>query len=380
MSTAQLWISLIIIIIVLIFAAIFVAAEFALVKVRRSTLEEMQNEREKPSRKITRTINMVDNLNEYLSTTQVGITLAGLLLGFMGESTVAHLLLKMGIIQEMTGPSAGVIASVIALVLLTYVEVVFTELVPKNVSIEFPVKVGLAVSGPLKFFHVVFYPFVWLLNVSANGVTHLFGMKTASEDSEVYSEAEILSLSRNAARQGQLQDEDYLLMQRAFEMNDKNVVDIMIDRTEMEVVDINTTIKEAVQVYFKTKFSRLPVVADNDKDKVLGYIFNYDLMRQAYADDTVTVRKILRQMPTVPESMPIQDALQVMISKRTPMVVVKDEYGGTSGIVTDKDIYEELFGTVRDEVDDVADDLVEKLGSDQDGVMHYRVSGKSVLK
>ncbi|SUP61638.1 Putative Mg2+ and Co2+ transporter CorB [Weissella viridescens] len=191
MSTAQLWISLIIIIIVLIFAAIFVAAEFALVKVRRSTLEEMQNEREKPSRKITRTINMVDNLNEYLSTTQVGITLAGLLLGFMGESTVAHLLLKMGIIQEMTGPSAGVIASVIALVLLTYVEVVFTELVPKNVSIEFPVKVGLAVSGPLKFFHVVFYPFVWLLNVSANGVTHLFGMKTASEDSEVYSEAEI---------------------------------------------------------------------------------------------------------------------------------------------------------------------------------------------
>ncbi|SUP61636.1 magnesium/cobalt efflux protein CorC [Weissella viridescens] len=87
----------------------------------------------------------------------------------------------------------------------------------------------------------------------------------------------------------------------------------MIDRTEMEVVDINTTIKEAVQVYFKTKFSRLPVVADNDKDKVLGYIFNYDLMRQAYADDTVTVRKILRQMPTVPESMPIQDALQVMI-------------------------------------------------------------------
>lgn len=379
MSTAQLWISLIIIIIVLIFAAIFVAAEFALVKVRRSTLEEMQNEREKPSRKITRTINMVDNLNEYLSTTQVGITLAGLLLGFMGESTVAHLLLKMGIIQEMTGPSAGVIASVIALVLLTYVEVVFTELVPKNVSIEFPVKVGLAVSGPLKFFHVVFYPFVWLLNVSANGVTHLFGMKTASEDSEVYSEAEILSLSRNAARQGQLQDEDYLLMQRAFEMNDKNVVDIMIDRTEMEVVDINTTIKEAVQVYFKTKFSRLPVVADNDKDKVLGYIFNYDLMRQAYADDTVTVRKILRQMPTVPESMPIQDALQVMISKRTPMVVVKDEYGGTSGIVTDKDIYEELFGTVRDEVDDVVDDLVEKLGSDQDGVMHYRVSGKMTL-
>ncbi|MBS0950357.1 HlyC/CorC family transporter [Weissella minor] len=379
MSNAQLWMSLLIIILVLVFAAIFVAAEFALVKVRKSTLREMQEDRDKPSRKIDRTIYMVEHLNEYLSTTQVGITLSGLLLGFMGESTVAHLLLNMGIIQKMTGPSSGVIASVIALILLTYVEVVFTELVPKNVSIEFPVKMALAVSGPLHFFHLLFYPFVWLLNISANGVTHMMGLKTASEDDDVYSEAEILSLSRNAARQGQLQDEDYLLMQRAFEMNDKDVEDIMIDRTQMVVIDINTSIKDAVKVYFTSKFSRLPVVADNDKDKVLGYIFNYDLMRQAAVNDSVSVRKILRQMPTVPEKMPIQDALQEMIKKRTPMVVIKDEFGGTSGIVTDKDVYEELFGTVRDEVDDVADDLVEKLGSDDAGVMHYRVSGKMTL-
>ena len=379
MSEGELLISVIVIILVLLFATLFVAAEFALVKVRKSALVELQEEREKPSRQIATAIHMVENLNEYLSTTQVGITLAGLILGWMGEETIAHLLLEGGFLKEVTGASAGVIASVIALVFLTYVEVVFTELVPKNVAIDFPVKVALFVATPLRLFHVIFYPFVWLLNVSATGVTRLMGMKPANEGDEVYSEAEILSLSRTAARSGELDDADYVFMQRAFEMNDKVAVDIMIDRTQLDVVDITDSVHDTLQRYFETKRSRFPVVADNDKDKILGYVFNYDLMRQAQIDDTLSVRKIIRHMPTVPENMPIQDVLQKMIARRTPIVIVKDEYGGTSGIVTDKDIYEELFGSVRDEMDAVADDLVEKLGADEAGNMHYKVSGKMTL-
>lgn len=379
MNEGELLISVIVIIIVLLLATLFVAAEFALVKVRKSALVELQEEREKPSRQIATAIHMVENLNEYLSTTQVGITLAGLILGWMGEETIAHLLLEGGFLKEMTGASAGVIASVIALVFLTYVEVVFTELVPKNVAIDFPVKVALFVATPLRLFHVIFYPFVWLLNVSATGVTHLMGMKPANEGDEVYSEAEILSLSRTAARSGELDDADYVFMQRAFEMNDKVAVDIMIDRTQLDVVDITDSVHDTLQRYFETKHSRFPVVAENDKDKILGYVFNYDLMRQAQIDDTLSVRKIIRHMPTVPENMPIQDVLQKMIARRTPIVIVKDEYGGTSGIVTDKDIYEELFGSVRDEMDAVADDLVEKLGADDAGNMHYKVSGKMTL-
>lgn len=379
MNEGELLISVIVIIIVLLLATLFVAAEFALVKVRKSALVELQEEREKPSRQIATAIHMVENLNEYLSTTQVGITLAGLILGWMGEETIAHLLLEGGFLTEMTGASAGVIASVIALVFLTYVEVVFTELVPKNVAIDFPVKVALFVATPLRLFHVIFYPFVWLLNVSATSVTHLMGMKPANEGDEVYSEAEILSLSRTAARSGELDDADYVFMQRAFEMNDKVAVDIMIDRTQLDVVDITDSVHDTLQRYFETKHSRFPVVAENDKDKILGYVFNYDLMRQAQIDDTLSVRKIIRHMPTVPENMPIQDVLQKMIARRTPIVIVKDEYGGTSGIVTDKDIYEELFGSVRDEMDAVADDLVEKLGADDAGNMHYKVSGKMTL-
>lgn len=379
MSEGRFIISIIVIILVLIFAALCVSAEFALVKVRKSALVELQEARERPSRKIATTIHMVDNLNEYLSTTQVGITVTGLLLGWMGEETIAHLLLAGGFLKEMTGPTSAAIASVIALILLTYIEVVLTELVPKNISIEFPVKVALFVSGPLRLFHVLFYPFVWLLNKSATGFTHLLGLRTASEDNEVYSEAEILSLSRNAARLGQLQNEDYVFMERAFEMNDKVANDIMIDRTQLFVVDVRSNVADALHAYFEKKHSRFPVVADGDKDKILGYVFNYDIMRQAEVDRTVPVRKIIRNMPTVPENMPIQDVLKLMISKRTPMIVVKDEYGGTSGIVTDKDIYEELFGSVRDEVDWVVDDLVEKLGTDDQQQMHYKISGKMTV-
>lgn len=367
--------NLIVIVIVLLLATLFVASEFALVKIRRSALEDAQNKLAKPSKRITRAIYMVNNLNEYLSTTQVGITLAGLILGWIGESTISALLEDVGLIAHVSdGPTGKVVASVITLILLTYIEVVFTELVPKNVAIDMPMKVLMFVTGPLHFFHVIFYPFVWFLNVSANQTVRLFGLKPADESDETFSEAEILTLSRNAVHGGQLAEEDYVFMQRAFQMNDKVAADIMIDRTQLEVLDITTTVKEALSVYLKEQFSRFPVVANNDKDKILGYVYAYDLVRQSQVDGSILISKLLRSIIAVPENMPLQTILKKMIEKRTPIVVVADEYGGTSGIITDKDIYEELFGTVRDEIDDVAEDYVEKLNDNT-----YIVPGKMTM-
>ena len=134
---------------------------------------------------------------------------------------------------------------------------------------------------------------------------------------------------------------------------------------------ISTT---ALQVYLTDHYSRIPVVADGDKDKILGYVYNYDLIRQSQIDSSIKVSKILRNIITVPETMPIQDVLNQMIRKQAPIVTVVDEYGGTSGIVTDNDIYEELFGTVRDENDDVSDQYIIK---EKNGV--YKVSGKTTL-
>ncbi|WP_367295889.1 hemolysin family protein [Levilactobacillus yonginensis] len=360
MDSGQIVVNLIIILITFFFAAFFVACEFALVQTRPSALEEKIAESDKPSTKLNRAMKMVTNLNEYLSTTQVGVSLAGIILGWIGETFFVDLLLDGIAPAHLNGATAHTIAVIFGVLLLTYLEVVFTEIVPKNISIDMPMKVLMLVVTPLHYCHVLFYPFVWLLNSSASGVVRLMGLKVANESDEVFSQAEILNLSRSAVEGGELEKNDLVYMQRAFELNDKVAKDIMIDRTQLEVIDITSTVKEALTVYLQERFSRLPVVADNDKDKILGYVYNYDLIRQTQVDSSIRVDKLIRDISTTPETTPITQVLQQMIKKRTPIVVVVDEYGGTSGIITDKDIYEELFGTVRDEIDDANDQYIFK--------------------
>lgn len=376
MNEGQLFTNFIIIIITFIFAAFFVAAEFALVQARVTALEEMQAKRDKPSAKINRAIKMVTNLTEYLSTTQVGVSICGIILGWVGEGTIEALLTDALSLPSwsLNNSVTHVVSAIVGVLLLTYFEVVLTEIVPKNISIDIPIKTLMFVTTPLHYFHITFYPFVWLLNSSANGIVKMLGMKPADESQDVLSQSEIISLSRNAVKGGELEHNDLLYMERAFDFNDKVAKDIMIDRTQLTVIDINKTVNDAIKLYLKTKYSRLPVVADNDKDKILGYVFNYDLIRQKQINGDVSLAKVLRHMPTTPETTPITEVLKLMISTRVPMVVVVDEYGGTSGIITDKDIYEELFGTVRDEIDNVSDNMISKIGENQ-----YRVDGKTTI-
>lgn len=367
--------NLVIIIIILLLAVLFTLTEYSLVKVRPSSLRAMQEAREKPSGKISHALNMLDHLSEYLSTAQVGITLTSLILGWLGEDFIATLIINAEILPAAIAHS---VSSVAAILIFTFIHAVFTDLVPKNIAIDQPVKMLLAIVRPVMFFHVILYPLIWLFDRAAAFFTKILGF-SAHPDEDIYSEAEILSLSRDAADAGELDEEDLTFMKRAFAMNDKEAIDIMIDRTQLTVVNVTDSISDALNLYLEEKFSRMPVVADNDKDKILGYVFSYDLVRQGRISPEASIRTVLRNLPVVSETQPITEVLQEMIEHRAPIVVVKDEFGGTSGIVTDKDIYEELFGSVRDEVDDVADDLVEKLGSDAAGNMHYKVSGKMTL-
>lgn len=367
-------INILIIIVTFIFAAFFVAAEFALVQVRITALQEKQAQRDKPSIKIKRAIKMVSNLTEYLSTTQVGTSVCGIILGWIGEETLEELLADAIRLPgwSLNQNMVHVISAVVGVLLLTYLEVVLTEIVPKNIAIDIPVKMMMLTVTPLHYFHIIFYPFVWLLNSSANGIVRMLGMKPADENDEVLSQGEIISLTRNSVKGGALERGDLLYMERAFKFNDKVAKDIMIDRTQLTVIDITKTVNDALKEYIKTKYSRLPVVADNDKDKIVGYVFNYDLIKQSRINGDLSVSKVLRHLPTTPENTAITEVLEQMIRTRVPMVVVVDEYGGTSGIITDKDIYEELFGTVRDEIDNVADNMISKMSNG-----HFKVDGKT---
>ena len=361
MSNGQALTNLIIILVVFYFAAFFVAAEFAIVSVRKSALESALEAGEGNKRKLKLALNMVSNMNEYLSTTQVGVTTTGIILGWLGADTLATLLTDLLGFMPLNKTSIVAISAVLGVVILTYLEVVITEIVPKNISIDMPMKVMMFIVTPLHYFHVIFYPFVWLLNVSASGIVKLVGLKPAGEEEDVLSQNEILNISKNAVHGGAIDKDDFVYMQRAFDFNDKVAKDIMIDRTSLEVVDVTDTVRGVINKYLQKKFTRFPVVANNDKDKILGYVYIYDMIRQAQVDDSVRVSKVMRTIITVPEVTPIQKLLQSMVQKQTPIVVVLDEYGGTSGIVTDRDIYEELFGTVKDEADDVSlEDIIDK--------------------
>lgn len=377
MDSGQIAANLLVMLITFLFAAFFVASEFALVQSRPSALEEMLNSGTGNRAKIARALRMVHNLNEYLSTTQVGVSVAGIILGWIGEETVEFLLVDLLQLTHLAMPNGGlhVVGAALGVLLLTYLEVVLTEIVPKNIAIDYPTKALMFVVTPLHYFHIAFYPFVWLLNHSATGLVKLMGMKPADEGNEAFSQAEILNLSKAAVSTGDMDQNDVTYMQRAFALNDKTAHDIMVDRTSLVVVDITATVKTVIRDYLTEGYSRFPVVADGDKDKLLGYVYIYDLVKQAQVDGDVRVAKLMRAIISVPEVTPIHTILQRMIAKQTPIVAVVDEYGGTSGIVTDKDIYEELFGTVKDEIDDVSDEYIVKTAAPD----VFTVSGKTTL-
>ena len=374
MSTTQIVTNLIATLVIFVFAAFFVAAEFALVQTRSSQLEDMLSNNVGSKRKVKRALHMTHNLNEYLSTTQVGTTLVGVVLGWFSADTFAALFFRLSNLTQLNHSLVRSISALLGVIFLTYLEVVVTEIVPKNIAIDMPVKILLAICTPLQLFHTLVYPFVWLLNTSSNGLLKLLGFDQADEENQVYSQSEIIKLSRKAVHGGALDKNDLTYMQRAFELNDKVAKDIMTDRTRLVVINSKDTIKQALKMYLDEGSSRIPVVRDNDKDEVVGYIYAFDVVQQSQIDENVPVTRIIRTMITVPESMPIQDILHLMIKKHTPIVLIVDEYGGTSGIVTDKDIYEELFGTVKDEIDDVSDDYIIKDKHD-----NIHVSGKTTL-
>jgi CBS domain containing-hemolysin-like protein len=364
------WFKLIVIILILLLAALFTLLEYSVVKVRPSELKEL-----KQTRKVKRAEHMVANLNEYLSTAQVGVTMTSLILGWIGDQFITDLLMKITIVPASV---REVISPILGVLIFTFFHAVFTDLVPKNMAIDRPVPILLSIVHIVQFFHTIFYPFVWLFAVVAAQITKMLGYNVQPEE-DTYSQNEIVTLSRQSEKAGEMDKEDVVFMQRAFEMNDKVAEDIMIDRTQLSVIDIKAKVADAAQLYFEKKFTRFPVVANNDKDHILGYIFSYDVMRQNQINPDQSIRTIMRKIPIVYENERITKVLQTMIKKQVPIVVVQDEYGGTSGIITDKDIYEELFGTVGEEIDHATSDMIEKKGPDYKGNPTYEISGKMPL-
>ena len=338
------------VIVLIALTAFFVASEFAVVKVRKSKIDQLieeGNSKAKLAKKIT------ENLDEYLSACQLGITITALGLGWLGEPTVEHLLSpvfeKIGLPESIVHISSFILAFII----ITFLHVVVGELAPKSLAIQKAEAITLMTARPLALFYKVMYPFIWTLNGSARLVAKIFGLKEASEHEIAHSEEELRLILTESYESGEINQSEYHYVNNIFEFDNRVAKEIMVPRTEMVTIDKNQSIDDIAHMMHVEKYTRYPVM-DEDKDHIIG-ILN---IKEIFADlvsgnisSNANIEEYVRPTIKVIDSIPIHELLIKMQKERIHMAILVDEYGGTSGLVTVEDILEEIVGEIRDEFD-----------------------------
>ncbi|SKA30303.1 Hemolysin, contains CBS domains [Chitinophaga eiseniae] len=325
----------------------FVAAEFAIVKVRSSQI----NSKGGLNRATTAAKHILSNLDGYLAATQLGITLASLGLGWVGESVVTTLILRLmdTLHIRMAESTAHNIAVPVAFLTITILHIVFGELAPKSMAIRKPLPTTLTVALPLRFFFVIFRPFIWLLNGLANSILRLIGLAPAGE-SEIHSEEELKLIISESQEGGAIEETERELIQNVFEFDDSRVKEILTHRKDISALDITKPFQELIDQVIKDGYSRYPVYS-NTLDELKGVIYTKDLVKGVLEKTLTNIQDILKPCFYVPDSMKIKDLLRTFQSQRLQMAVVTNEFGDTEGIVTMEDILEELVGDIQDEHD-----------------------------
>ena len=335
----------------------FVAAEFALVKVRASQIE-LRAQTGNQLAKIA--YHMINHLDAYLSATQLGITLASLGLGWIGEGVVSEIIIE--IMHAMGVAADPVLAHQIALpisfAVITVLHIVFGELAPKSLAIQRPESTALAVAIPLRIVYYLLLPFIWVLNGFSNFILKRVGI-TPMHGSEVHTAEELRLLFEQSAESGEIGDSQQELLENVFEFNERMVKQIMVPRTKLVALDLASTEDEVFEVVFNEGYTRIPLYRETI-DNIVGILYVKDLLLVLRSGHRVDIEKLMRPAYFVPETKKISRLLKDFQSNRNHIAVVSDEFGGTSGIVTIEDIIEELVGEIQDEYDEEVP-IVEKV-------------------
>lgn len=326
----------------------FVASEFAIVKVRSTRIAELErqgNKRAKVAGKI------VKQLDAYLSANQLGITLASLGLGWIGEPAVARLIQP---VLEPYLPATAVhfIAFVIAFSIITFLHIVLGELAPKSLAIRKAEPTTLWVAAPLHFFYKVFYPAIHVLNATANTILKWVGIPPVNEDEgSGHTDEEIRMIMVQSHRSGMIDHKELELLDNVFDFSERMAREVIVPRIDMVCLYRDDSFEDNYKVIKENKHTRYPLCGV-DKDDILGVVHIHDIYEQMVEGKTPDLMKLARPILTIPETMEIKDVLTSMQKNRMEMAIVLDEYGGTSGIITIEDIVEELVGEIQGEFDD----------------------------
>jgi CBS domain containing-hemolysin-like protein len=335
----------------------FVAAEFAIVKVRSSQIE-LRSQAGSQLAKVA--LNMITHLDAYLSATQLGITLASLGLGWIGESVVSeiiiHLMQAVGF--QADADLAHKIALPIAFSVITILHIVFGELAPKSLAIQRSESTTLAIAIPLQFFYYIFKPAIWFLNGFSNLLLRGIGI-TPVHGAEVHSSEELRLIFEQSKESGAIQDSQHELFENVFSFNDRMVKQIMVPRTKLAALDIESSEDKILDMVFTEGYSRIPVYRESI-DNIVGVLYVKDLLIVIRRGEPIDLEKLIRPAYFVPETKKINRLLQHFQRSHLHMAIVSDEFGGVSGIVTMEDIMEELVGEIQDEYDEEVP-VVEKM-------------------
>lgn len=331
---------------------LFVAAEFAFVKIRSTQVDRLVREGKTSARMVQQATRKLDT---YLSISQLGITISSLGLGWIGEPAFAHLLEPL--LQPLGVPetSVHIVAFGLAFGTITFLHVVFGELAPKSVAIAKSEGTSLFVAPFMRVFYYVFWPGIWLFNGTANAVVRLFGVPPASEGGEAHSSEELRIIIEQSARRGVLDPGEKDMLEGVFELEERRVREVMVPRPDVVALPAGMLLRELFSVMARGNHTRYPVQEDHSPDRIVGAVHIRDVMRTVEAEGSeapITARDLARDVLVVPENKHIDEILDDFQKQEIQMAIVIDEWGSFEGLITIEDILEEIVGEIRDEFDE----------------------------
>jgi CBS domain containing-hemolysin-like protein len=332
---------------------VFVAAEFALVRSRRSKVEQLASE---GSRGASAVLEQLDRIDEYLSACQLGITMASIGIGFLGEPAVAELIQP--IFGGLSHGVAVAISVAIAYTLVTALHVTVGEQAPKLFAISRPEASAKALSGPLRWFRRISAPFTVALTWMSNGVARLFGVRPGQIDEEQPTSEDLQVLISQSAVRGKLDPGEAVMLRGVFHLHEQEAREVMTPIPAVVTVDYSSNVSDALNLCITSGHNRLVVVEDGNADRVRGIVHALRLVRLMMNEGPeAKIESAVRDALIVPETKPLDDLLTELQRQRSSIGVVVDEYGRTVGIVTVEDILEEVVGEIEDETDPLAGSL-----------------------
>ncbi|AKG34972.1 hemolysin family protein [Paenibacillus durus] len=334
----------------------FVSVEYAMVKARGGRVDSLAEE---GSKRALSAQGVIRNMDAYLSACQLGITLASLALGWLGEPVIAALLSPLLSGIGLGSAAVHVCSVILAFLFITVLHIVLGELAPKSIAVNKAETVLLMTAGLIGAFYKLMYPIIWAVNGLAQGILRIFKLAPVSEMGTAHTEEEIRIIMQESNKSGLIDNTEMALVDNIFGFADTTAREIMIPRTEMICLNIQSSVQENLQIAFEGMRTRYPV-CESDKDHIIGFIHMKDLIRE----NTVDLHELIRPILTVPESIQISALLKTMQKAKTQIAILIDEYGGTSGLVTLEDIMEEIVGEIQDEFDQERPEI-EKNGEEE---------------